>query len=94
MLIPQFTIRRMLAITAVFAVICVVGTFATRGQPWAVAITVMIGSLVLGFVSYLGFFVVAWVFAVMAGLFEMKQPGPPFVQGPSVAPAVPPQNRA
>ena len=91
MLSPQFTIRRLLTITSVFAVIFFVGTFASRDQAWAVAITATIGSLVLGFISYLGFFVVTWVFASVAGVFETKRPNSPFARGPSTPPILPPE---
>ena len=94
MLIPQFTIRRLLTITAVFAVIFFVGTFASRGQAWAVAVTATIGSLVLGFISYFGFFVVTWVFACVFGVFEKKRPSSPFAGGPSAPPISPPEERA
>ncbi len=53
MLIPKFTIRRLLAITAVCAVISLVGTFAIRGQAWAIALIVTLAAFAAGFGAYL-----------------------------------------
>ena len=56
MLTPQFTLRRLLFIVTVCAVLSLVPTIAARGYLWAVALAMaLLGALVLAVVSAAGF---------------------------------------
>ena len=78
MLIPKFTIRRLLAITTLFAVFSLVATFAVRGQPWAIAVVVAVFGLAMGFGAYLFFFVVARIFSAIGNTIAPQRPSSPF----------------
>ena len=56
MLTPQFTLRRLLLIVTVCAVLSLVPTVAARGYLWAVALAMaLLGAAVLAAVSAAGF---------------------------------------
>ena len=63
-LIPQFSIRWLLALTAVCAVIFSIVGLAVRGNAWAAAVSIGIGSLVILVVVYGLLFGVVWVFSL------------------------------
>ncbi|MFZ5829374.1 MAG: hypothetical protein ACOY3P_04770 [Planctomycetota bacterium] len=56
MLIPQFTIRWMLGLTAVAAVFFSIVALATRGHYWAVGVSAAVGTLVVLMLVYAAFF--------------------------------------
>jgi hypothetical protein len=90
MLIPKFTIRRLLILTAVCAVISLVGTFAFRGQPWAIALIVALAAFVMGFGAYLFFFLVVRIMSAIADLFVTPGPTSPFAQHRPPPQVIPP----
>ena len=65
MLIPQFSIRWLLTLTAVSAVIFSIFGLAVRGSAWAAAVSIGIGSLVILALVYALLFGVVWVFSVI-----------------------------
>ncbi len=66
-LLPQYSIRMMLVITAaVSGVFSVVG-LAWRGQGWAIGISLGVGAVAVALVTYAAFFFILWVFSVVAG---------------------------
>lgn len=68
MLLPRFSIRWMLAATAVCGLFFVVLASAVQGRPWAVAITIAVGGALLTFLIYAVFFAAAFVLSVPLGL--------------------------
>jgi hypothetical protein len=65
MLIPQFSIRWLLAVTTVCAVVFSVVGLAVHGSAWATAVSVGIGSLVILGLVYGLLFAVVWAFSVV-----------------------------
>lgn len=65
MLIPQFSIRWLLALTAVCAVIFSIVGLAIRGNAWAAGVSIGIGSLVVLGLVYGALFAMVWVFSVV-----------------------------
>jgi len=65
MLIPQFSIRWLLALTAVCAVIFSIVGLAVRGSEWAAGVSIGIGSLVILGMVYGTLFAVVWLFSVV-----------------------------
>lgn len=91
MLVPQFSIRWLLGLTALAAVFALVASFAYRGDPWAIALVGAFGGLVLSFVAFAGMWVVAMgVGGVVRGLrrrqpvaespFAMHKPAPQVIE--------------
>jgi hypothetical protein len=85
MVIPQFSIRWLLAVTAVCAVVFSVFGLAVRGQLWAVGVSAAVLSLVVAMFVYAALFTGVWVFsAVISPLLGGKgrAGGSPFRQVP------------
>ena len=61
--LPQFSLRLLLAVTTGFAMICSILAFAVRGESWAVAISVALGALAATLLIYAGLFALVWAFA-------------------------------
>jgi hypothetical protein len=61
--IPQFTIRWMLGLMTVWAVIFSIVALAMRGHYWALAITVGVGALVLFMIVGASLFSLVWLFS-------------------------------
>ena len=72
MLIPRFSLRQLLAITTASALFCYVIAMATRGQQWAIAISLAISSVLLALVVYAAVFAIAWLLTLMGGLFARQ----------------------
>lgn len=60
MILPQYTIRRMLAITAGCAVVFAVFGLAARGQQWAIAVSVAVAAGAVAFLVFAAVFGVVW----------------------------------
>lgn len=84
MLIPQFSIRSMLLLTAGCAVVFSVVGLALRGHYWAAGVSIGVLSLVAAFVVYALFFALVWGAALVsspprrgtAGQLASSQPHP------------------
>lgn len=61
MLIPQFTIRWLLVVTAVCAALFSVVGLGFRGRVWAAAFGVGLGSLAVLMLVYAGVFALVWL---------------------------------
>jgi len=68
MLIPQFSLRWLLAVTTVCAVIFSVMGLAVRGSHWAAAVSIAVGSLVVAAMVYALLFAMVWLFSVITSL--------------------------
>jgi len=101
MLIPQFTIRWLLVLTAVCAVAFSLFGLAVQGKPWAIGVSVGIGAVAIAFLVQAGAFAVVWLFsAITAPLRHRKAGVSPFAAhpfatrpvaiGPFAKPVVPP----
>jgi hypothetical protein len=79
MLIPRFTIRWLLALTAVCAVFFLILTFGVRGALWAAAMSIAVGSLIVAFACYAVVFAGGYLLASTFCLLRTKtQAASPF----------------
>jgi hypothetical protein len=68
MLIPRFTVRQLLVITALCALAALVVSLALRGEAWAIALTLALASIVLAALAAAVMFFAAWLISfVMPG---------------------------
>lgn len=65
MLMPQFSLRWVLAVTAVCAVLSLIAAFAIRGTAWAMALTLGFASLGLMLAVHGAMFFAVWVFSLV-----------------------------
>lgn len=63
MLIPQFSLRWVLGVTAFCGLLSYIGVLAKDGHAWAVALVVATGSLVVAMAAYALAFFVIWLFS-------------------------------
>jgi len=99
MLIPRYTVRRLLAITAACAgffwilAISLNPSVEVEDKLWAVAISIAGGSLVVAFVCYAAFFGLAYILATLFGLVrERPVGGTPFATAEPPPQIIPPQD--
>jgi hypothetical protein len=71
-LIPQFSLRWILALTAVLSVVSFIISQALRGRPWAAGVTVAFAALVVAFLVYAALFAVAWLTAEIASRRRLR----------------------
>ena len=78
MLIPQYTIRRLLGLTACFAVICSIVALGARGSTWAACVSVGMLAAAMLLTAYAALFAVVWIFALLGAVFvrrpELRSP--------------------
>ena len=92
MLIPRFTIRWLLGLTAVCSVFFLVLASALRGQFWATALSIAIASAVVAFLCYAAFFGVAYALASLFGVVRMQpRGGSPFATAAPPPQIIPPE---
>lgn len=98
MLIPRFTVRRLLWITAVCGVLSWVLAIALnpnvelQDKVWAVAVSIAAGSLLVAFVCYAAFFGAAYILATVFGLVRQKPVGgTPFATAQPPPQIIPPR---
>jgi len=73
MIIPQFSLRWLLALTALCAGVSLVLSFAFRQQPWAIGMAAALGSAVGLALLFVGTFLVAWLISrATAGIFGQR----------------------
>ena len=65
-MLPQYSIRLMLGITALAAVVFSVAGLAVRGHGWAIGITLGVVGCAVALVTYGVFFAILWGFSVVA----------------------------
>jgi hypothetical protein len=98
MLIPRFTLRWLLGLITVSAVVSLVLAYAVRGQAWALGVTAGLWCLAFVALFYVLAFLVAWLIANLRAALRPAAavPFPPRGGGenpfapvlPTVAPAV------
>ena len=92
MLIPRFTIRWLLGLTAICSVFFLVLASAIRGQLWAIALSIAVASAVVAFLCYAAFFGVAYIMASVFGLVRTQpRGGSPFAAGAPPPQIIPPE---
>jgi hypothetical protein len=84
MLIPQFSLRWLLALTALCAGVSLVLSFAIRGQTWAIGAAAALGGVASLAALYVVAFLSAWLISqITAGLFGRTPQGQsPFANVP------------
>jgi len=86
MLIPQFSIRWLLAVTALCAGAFSVVGLAVQGQRWALAVSVGLGAVLLTMLLYGAAFGLVWACALVLGRSGRRgRGGDPFARGQSPA---------
>ncbi len=70
MIIPQFSIRWLLLVTAVVAAVSTFVGVAVRGSPWAWGVSIAVGSLVVVMAVHVLLFAVIGVFARDVGVAQ------------------------
>lgn len=65
-LLPQFSIRLMLGITALAAAVFSIVGLAVRGNDWAVAVSLGVVGVAMALITYAMFFGILWGFSVVA----------------------------
>ncbi len=92
MLIPRFSVRWMLLLTACCAVFAFVVSLAVAGHVWAIALSVTLASTALIFTLYALFFLVAWAGATWWGKVVGRRPAAsPFASHTAPPHWVPPE---
>ncbi len=87
MLMPKYTIRRLLLITAVSGVFFAIVAAAARGNHWAIALSAAITSLFVMLLFHAIVYVVAWwISATYDASRPQRKPTSPFANA-----AMPPQ---
>jgi hypothetical protein len=81
MLIPQYTIRWLLGLMTVWAVVFSIFAMALRGSRPAMAVSAGILMLVTAFLVYVGLFVLAWMISALT--YERSPATAPADQEPS-----------
>ncbi len=59
MLLPRFSLRSILRIVTLCSVIFLINGFALRGEPWAIGVSVAIGSVVVVALFHAAFYSIA-----------------------------------
>lgn len=91
MLIPRFTIRSLLILTAVCGVLFAIVALALRQHVWAMAVSIGAGSLVLAFLCYGASFGVAYGLASALGVLQpTPRGGSPFAGNAPPPQIIPP----
>lgn len=78
MLIPSYSIRTILYLAIVVAVVAVIAGQAVQGAHWAIAVTIAIGSLGLSWVVFVLFYGIVSSFARVALAHEVHTPRPAY----------------
>ncbi len=65
MLIPQFSIRWLLALTTVCALVLSIVSLAVQGHAWAAGVSIGIGALMVSALVYGAIFALVWLFSVV-----------------------------
>jgi hypothetical protein len=89
MIIPRFTIKILLIVTAIAAVFALIMREAVREQPWAIALCTTLGSIVFVFFLFVLFWTIAWLWDQTVG--QAMQPPPPAGGNPFASAGLPRQ---
>jgi hypothetical protein len=86
MLIPRFSVRWLLVVTAVSAVVALIVSQAMAGHVWAIALSATLGAAAAMFAIQSAVFLLAWSMAAAWRARRRPEPSSPFA-----AHTVPPQ---
>ncbi len=75
MLLPRFTIRALLVLITICAVVFVIAGMAIRGQHWAAGVTIGLLSLAFTALVHAAWFGVAWLFSLLPPKRRNQKPG-------------------
>lgn len=65
MIAPQFSLRWILAVTAVCGFVSLIAAAALRGAPWAAAVVIALGALLLILAVHGLMFFMLWLFSLL-----------------------------
>jgi hypothetical protein len=92
MVIPQFSIRQILAMMSALGVFFVVASLAMRGHRWAASIVAVGVALLLAFAAYGLCFFAGWCVSLFLGrLGEQPKTGSPFAHDTLPPQIIPPE---
>jgi hypothetical protein len=77
MLIPQFSLRWVLGVTAACGVLSLVAAMALRGSAWAMALTIAAASLAATLLLHGAMFFVVWLFSLLVASRSQSMPNAP-----------------
>jgi hypothetical protein len=75
MLIPQFSLRWLLGVTALCAGVSLILSYAVAGETWAIGAAAAVGSIVGLAALYAAVFLGAWLLVQVAGGLVGSRPG-------------------
>jgi len=73
MLLPRFTIRALIGLVTICALIFVIAGMAVRGQPWAWGVTIGLASLAFTLLVHAAWTSAVWTLAQMQSRKQEKQ---------------------
>ena len=74
MLIPRFTLRWTLGMTAVLAVVFLIMGRAIRGSDWAIGVSAAVLTLTIVALMYAGMFALVWLFSLLVSAISSREP--------------------
>lgn len=80
-LIPQYSIRWMLAVTACCAVVFSVVGLGVRGSHWAIGVSIAVGALVVMMFVNAAIFGVVWMLSLVGRRSRRLAENSPFAEG-------------
>lgn len=93
MILPHFTIRWLLLLTACSSVFFLVVSHAVQGKIWAISLSAAVASVAVAFLMYAAFFGLAFVLASVQNSFSQRRiGGTPFATAEPPPQILPPQN--
>ena len=92
MFLPRYSLRTILYLAVVVAVVAVVAGQAVRGSAWAIALTVGIGSLGVTWMVFASFYAIVTLYARVAMASEAKGPRAPYFPKSPTSAESPPSN--
>lgn len=93
MLIPRYTLRRLLLLMTCISVFCVIVAQAVGGKAWAISVSLAAASLLMCFLVYGVLFGVAYLLASMLGVTRRSaNVGTPFATAEPPLQMVPPED--
>jgi cytochrome bd-type quinol oxidase subunit 2 len=77
MLIPQFSLRWVLGVTAACGVLSLVAAMALRGSAWAMSLTIAAASVAATLLAHGAMFFVVWLFSLVIAIWPRRAPSAP-----------------
>ena len=89
MVIPQFSIRLLILVTAIVAVLALVASWGGQGIAWAIGATAALGMVVLTMLVHVAMFGMIWLASLVSGRDGQPQ-SPSAAPQPAPSPTEPP----